>query len=169
MTQKQERFCEEYLVDLNATQAAIRTGYSEQTAKEQGCQLLTKLNIQERIAGLQKERSERTQITVDRVVEELKYIGLANIKNYVDAATKGFVTFKDIDEISEEDARAIESIKADYKDGKIEFKLHSKTRALEMLGRHLAMFTDKLEHGGKFEAVIISDKFLPKDNGTEPE
>ena len=163
MTPKQERFCEEYLVDLNATQAAIRAGYSEKTAKDIACQNLAKLNIQERIAGLRKEQSERTQITADRVVEELKYIGLANIKNYVDKSAKGFVTFKDIDEISEEDARAIEAIKSDYKEGKIEFKMHSKTKALEMLGRHLAMFTDKLEHKGRIEAVIVSDKFLPKE------
>ena len=153
MTPKQERFCEEYLVDLNATQAAIRAGYSEKTAKDIACQNLAKLNIQERIAGLRKEQSERTQITADRVVEELKYIGLANIKNYVDKSAKGFVTFKDIDEISEEDARAIEgeswavNFIADRVEGKV---------------------MQPLDVSGQIEAVIVSDKFLPKDeNGAK--
>ncbi len=59
LTAKQERFCQEYVIDLNATQAAIRAGYSEKTAKEQGSRLLTNVNLQKRITKLQKERFEK--------------------------------------------------------------------------------------------------------------
>ena len=79
LTPKQERFCEEYLIDLNATQAAIRAGYSANTAREQGAQNLSKLNIQEKIAELQAERSKRTEITQDRVVKELAAMAFAKL------------------------------------------------------------------------------------------
>ncbi len=72
LTPKQARFVEEYLVDLNATQAAIRAGYSKKTANEQGAQLLAKLSIREAVAGAQEARSERTGITQDEVIRGLK-------------------------------------------------------------------------------------------------
>ena len=71
MTPKQERFCVEYLVDLNATQAAIRAGYSEKTARSVGCENLTKPDISDRIAALQEERQARTLVTADDVVRGL--------------------------------------------------------------------------------------------------
>ena len=63
LTDKQSRFCDEYMIDLNATQVAIRAGYSENTAKEIACENLTKPNIQERIHELQKEAQERNKIS----------------------------------------------------------------------------------------------------------
>lgn len=80
LTDKQARFCEEYLIDLNATQAAIRAGYSEKTAREQAAQNLSKLNIQEKIAELKAERSKRTEITQDSVIQELAAVARAEIK-----------------------------------------------------------------------------------------
>ena len=77
MTKKQKRFVEEYLIDLNATQAAIRAGYSPTTAKEIGCENLTKPNISEAIAKAMAERSRRTGVNQDRVLQEL-----AKIKMY---------------------------------------------------------------------------------------
>lgn len=74
LTDKQERFCQEYLIDLNATQAAIRAGYSEKTAYSIGGQNLKKLEIQKKISEMKEERSSRTEITTDRVLE-----GIANI------------------------------------------------------------------------------------------
>ena len=71
LTDKQKQFCEEYLIDLNATQAAIRSGYSKNSAKEIGCQHLTKLNIQEYIQELKNKRSERVQITQDDIARDL--------------------------------------------------------------------------------------------------
>ncbi|WP_290497940.1 terminase small subunit [Hyphomonas sp. UBA4494] len=70
MTPKQLTFVQEYLVDLNATQAAIRAGYSPDTAKMQGSRLLTKDDVQAAIAEAQEQRREKLEITADRVVQE---------------------------------------------------------------------------------------------------
>ncbi len=72
LTPKQARFVEEYLIDLNATQAAIRAGYSAKTANEQGAQLLAKLSIRQAVAEAQTIRSKRTEITQDEVIQGLK-------------------------------------------------------------------------------------------------
>ncbi len=80
LTDRQARFCEEYLIDLNATQAAIRAGYSEKTANEQGAQLLAKLSIQEKITELKAERAKRTEMTQDSVIQELAAVARAEIK-----------------------------------------------------------------------------------------
>ncbi len=72
LTPKQARFVEEYLLDLNATQAAIRAGYSKKTANEQGSQLLAKLSIRQAVAEAQAIRAKRTEITQDEVIEGLK-------------------------------------------------------------------------------------------------
>ena len=72
LTPKQARFVEEYLIDLNATQAAIRAGYSAKTANEQGAQLLAKLSIRQAVAEAQVIRSKRTEITQDEVIQGLK-------------------------------------------------------------------------------------------------
>ena len=78
LTNKQKMFCKEYIVDLNASQACIRAGYSEKTAKEIGSQNLTKLNIQEEITRLMKDREERMQLTADKVLEDIERVrGLA--------------------------------------------------------------------------------------------
>jgi phage terminase small subunit len=78
LTPKQEMFCQEYLVDMNAKNAAIRAGYSEDTAQEQGSRLLSNVKVAERIAALQAERSERTEITVDKVLEQYWDIATAD-------------------------------------------------------------------------------------------
>lgn len=74
LTEKQKRFCDEYLIDLNATQAAIRAGYSARTANEQGARLLANVSVQEYIARKMAERSRRTGVNQDRVVLELAKI-----------------------------------------------------------------------------------------------
>ena len=71
LTDKQEMFCREYLIDLNATQAAIRAGYSEKTANEQGAQNLAKLSIAQRIIELKAERNERIEVNADYVLRRL--------------------------------------------------------------------------------------------------
>jgi phage terminase small subunit len=71
LTPKQDRFCREYLVDLNATQAAIRAGYSEKTAKQQGSRLLTNADVQTRISELQDEVRQRIDVKVDDVIARL--------------------------------------------------------------------------------------------------
>src|SRR6056297_478874 len=84
LTDKQKAFCEEYLIDLNATQAAIRAGYSEDSANNIGPENLLKPSIQKEIQKLKDVRSKRTQITADKVLEELARIGYSKITDYLE-------------------------------------------------------------------------------------
>lgn len=146
MTKKQKRFCEEYLIDLNATQAAIRAGYSPDTAKAIGCENLTKPDIRAHIDLVMAERSRRTGVNADRVIRELAKIAFVNATDVIDPKT---ATVKE--NALPEDTAAIQSVKVKTfgEDGlEREIKMADKLRALEMLGRHLGMFKDKLELSG---------------------
>ncbi|MDB2135553.1 terminase small subunit [Enterocloster clostridioformis] len=146
MTKKQKRFCEEYLIDLNATQAAIRAGYSPDTAKAIGCENLTKPDIRAHIDLVMAERSRRTGVNADRVIQELAKIAFVNATDVIDPKT---ATVKE--NALPEDTAAIQSVKVKTfgEDGlEREIKMADKLRALEMLGRHLGMFKDKLELSG---------------------
>ena len=79
LTNKQIRFCQEYIIDLNATQAAIRAGYSKSTARTIACENLTKPNIQQKLAELQAKVAKRNEVTVDMIINELKELGFSNI------------------------------------------------------------------------------------------
>lgn len=146
LTAKQEMFVQEYLIDLNATQAAIRAGYSTATAKEIGCENLTKPNIRARIDEALAERSKRTGVNQDRVILELARIGFfkPTIAINVNKATVN-------DDISEDDAAVISSVKVKVVSGETfdsterEIKFADKLKALELLGKHIGMFKDKVE------------------------
>lgn len=84
LTDKQKRFCEEYLIDLNATQAAIRAGYSEKTANEQGSQNLAKLSIQEYIAEIRQKMMEESGITKEKVLAEYQKLAFYDIREAFD-------------------------------------------------------------------------------------
>ncbi len=138
MTDKQKRFCEEYMIDLNATQAAIRAGYSPKTANEQAARLLANASIQNRIAQLQAEQSRRTGVSADRVVRELARIAFANASDLIDPETASVKL-----DASRDDLAAVQSIKVKSfgEDGlEHEVKLADKLKALDLLGRHLGMF-----------------------------
>lgn len=146
MTKKQKRFIEEYLIDLNATQAAIRAGYSPDTAKAIGCENLTKPDICAHIDRAMAERSKRTGVNTDRVVQELAKIAFVNATEVIDPKT---ATVRE--DALPEDTAAIQSVKVKTfgEDGlEREIKMADKLKALEMLGRHLGMFKDKLELSG---------------------
>ena len=85
LTEKQQRFVDEYLIDLNATQAAIRAGYSAKTADVQGSRMLGNVKVQQAISEAMAERSKRTGINQDRVVLELAKIALVKITDVVDS------------------------------------------------------------------------------------
>lgn len=146
LTAKQERFINEYLIDLNATQAAIRAGYSPRTANEQGSQLLANISIRAHIDKAIAEQSKRTGINADRVIKELARIALINaddVINMRDATVK--------EGAERDNTAAIASVKVKYFDGEVserEIKLADKIKALELLGKHLGMFTDKLDITG---------------------
>lgn len=139
MTDKQERFCQEYMIDLNATKAAIRAGYSPKTANEQAGRLLVNVSIQNRIAQLQAEQSRRTGISADRVLRELAKVAFANAGDIVDADD---ATLKE--DASPDDLAAVQSVKVKVfgEDGvEREIKLADKLKALDLLGRHIGLFS----------------------------
>lgn len=138
MTDKQARFCEEYMIDLNATQAAIRAGYSPKTANEQAARLLANVSIQNRIAQLQAEQSRRTGVSADRVVRELAKVAFVNAGDLIDARTASLKS-----DAAPDDLAAVQSVKVKTfeEDGlEQEVKLADKLKALDLLGRHLGMF-----------------------------
>lgn len=142
MTAKQRRFCDEYLIDLNATQAAIRAGYSPDTAEQIGYQLLQKTSVSDDIARAMAERSKRTGINQDRVLQELARIGFAKITDVMDPATA-----KIKENASEDDLACIQSVKIKPNEWgtEREVKLCDKKAALELLGKHLGIFKDRLD------------------------
>lgn len=163
LTPKQKRFVEEYLVDLNATQAAIRAGYSQRTASSIGEENLRKPEIDFAIQAAQAKRSERTEITQDMVLQELAKIGFSDIRkivrwgetmvrmetdkdgNDVEVPYHGLALI-DSTEIDDATAAAISEV-AEGRNG-LTVKLHDKKGALVDIGRHLGMFKDRVEHSG---------------------
>lgn len=146
MTQKQKRFIEEYLIDLNATQAAIRAGYSPDTAYSIGQENLKKPEIRAHIDRAIAERSKRTGVNAERVIQELAKIAFVNATAVIDPKT---ATVKE--DALPEDTAAIQSVKVKTfgEDGlEREIKMADKLKALELLGKHLGMFKDKIELSG---------------------
>lgn len=154
LTDKQRRFVEEYLIDLNATQAAIRAGYSVKTAKEIAAQNLSKLNISNEIAKAMAERSRRTGVSADRVIEELAKIGFVNICDVVDVTT-GRVCLG----AKKDDLASVQSIKIKETEfgTEQEVKLYDKKSALELLGKHLGIFTDKININANVDSRKLDD------------
>lgn len=146
LTTKQKRFVDEYLIDLNATQAAIRAGYSATTAKVIACENLTKPNIAELIQKRMGDRIKRTEITQDRVLREYARIGFSDMRKFTEWGPSG-VSLNDSAELNDDDAACVAEVsEVTSKDGgSIKFKLHDKKGALDSLARHLGMFVDKQE------------------------
>lgn len=148
MTEKQKIFADEYLIDLNATRA-YRVAYpsvkKEEAAAVNGSKLLRNTKVAAYIQERMKERQKRTEITQDRVLEELAAIAFAKATDYAEVK-EGQVIIKDTANMDEQQVRAIAGIE----EGKfgIKVKLNDKEKALELLGRHLGMFKDKLEVSG---------------------
>lgn len=158
MTAKEKRFCEEYLFDLNATKAAIRAGYSQKSAGNIGCENLKKPHIRARIEKLEAERSKRLGITADRVLDELAKIGFVKATDVINGST-GEVR----EDAAPEDLACISSIKVKViptEDGNIierEVKLVDKNKSLELLGKHIGLFTDNVKLTGEMGVTIIDD------------
>ena len=157
LTAKQKAFVAEYLIDLNAKQAAIRAGYSAKTAKDIGCQNLAKLDIQKALKEAMDKRSERTEITQDMVLNELAVIGFSDMENYVDFGPNG-VTLKELADMPKTHSRAISEVTHNFTSeggGSVKFKLYDKQSALVNMGKHLGMFTDKLKLEGDLKVTEI--------------
>lgn len=145
LTPKQKQFVAEYLVDLNATAAAVRAKYSEKRASEIGYQLLQKTTVQAAVQKAMQEREQRTQITQDRVIQELAKVAFANGAAFARVVGGGTrVELTDTDQLTDDQRAAISCVK----EGKygIEVSTYDKVRALELLGKHLGVFDSR---GGK--------------------
>lgn len=148
MTKKQKIFADEYLIDLNATRAykvAYPSIKKDETARANSSRMLTNANVAKYIAERMQDRQKRTEITQDRVLEELAAIAFARATDFAEVKD-GLVIIKDTAGLSEKQIKAIAGIK----EGKfgIELKLNDKEKALELLGRHLGMFKDRVEVSG---------------------
>jgi phage terminase small subunit len=144
---KQQRFVAEYLVDLNATQAAIRAGYSAKTAEQQGPRLLGNVEIATAVAAGKSRQLETADLSAARVLEELRRLAFSNVLDLFDEHGN----LRPIHTLTREQAACIASLEvikknAEAGDGKIDtvhkVKVWDKTRVLEMCAKHFALLTD---------------------------
>lgn len=149
MTKKQKIFADEYLIDLNATRA-YRVAYpsvkKDETAAVNGSKLLRNTKVQEYISERMQERQERTEVTQDMVIKELASIAFSKVTDYVEIRSNGVCStavIKPTTNLSDQQVSAIAGIKEGANG--IEIKLNDKEKALELLGRHLGMWNDKLD------------------------
>lgn len=146
---KQKRFVEEYLIDLNATQAAIRAGYSEKTAYSSGQRLLKHVEIQAAIQKRQSKRAVRTEVTQDRVVAELAKIGFSNLNKIItwggSTESTESISIVPSADIDDDTAAALSEFSLTPTGFKV--KLHDKLGALDKLARHLGMYSEAQDTG----------------------
>jgi len=150
LNRKQKAFCDEYLIDLNAKQAAIRAGYSPKTSEWIGPNLLKKSHVSAHIAEMMQQRSTRTQITADNVLRELAKLGFSNMEDFMVVGSDGFPRI-DLSSLDRDKSAAISELTVDtYNEAvgegefrevkKVKMKVADKKSALELLGRHLGIF-----------------------------
>lgn len=157
LTAKQQRFVDEYLIDLNATQAAIRAGYASANADVTGPRLLGNVGIAAAIAEGQKRLAQKAGVTAEKIVAELAKLGFSNMQDYVGVTSDGS-PFVDLSAVDRDKWAAVGEITVDHinkREGeetkaveRVKFKLADKRAALVDLGKHLGMFTDKVQHSG---------------------
>lgn len=175
LSAKQRRFIDEYLLDLNATQAAIRAGYSVKTASVIGCENLTKPKIATAIEQAQRQRAEQTGITQERVLEEVALLAFSDLTHYT-VSDNG-----DVQLMAGAPAgamRAVQSIKRRITERgsgddhcitrEVEIKLWDKPGPLKLAGQHVGLFIEKHEHTGKngkpiqtVTRVTFGGRYLP--------
>lgn len=139
LTPKQQRFVEEYLVDLNATQAAVRAGYSQKTASSIGEENLRKPEIQQAIAQAKAKRSEKVNITAEYVLGNLVEVAERCMQKRPVLNMKG-------EQVVDEDGA-----------NKWTFDSKGANRALELLGKHVGCFTDKVELSGALNLGVLEE------------
>lgn len=147
LTKRQERFAEEYLLDLNATQAAIRAGYKPDNADVTGPRLLTKSEVADAIRRAQEERSRRTEITVDSVLAELGRLGFANMLDFMEVGSDGIPRI-DFAHITRDKAAALQELTLEEVSTGIDDNLRTTRRVKFKLADKRAALSDMLRHLG---------------------
>lgn len=183
LTDKQAKFCEEYMLDLNATQAAIRAGYSVDTARQMGAENLSKPDISDRIAELQAERSKTTKIDAAWLLSRLAAEADADVNDIYDEFgavrpisewptifRKGLIAGIEVEELVHEvddpDADFDEPRKITVKKGRVvKFKLDSRVKRLELIGRHIGVqaFRENVNLTGAVAVANIPAEDLPDE------
>lgn len=164
LTPRQERFVEEYMIDSNATQAAIRAGYAVKGAEVTGCKLLRVPKVQALVDQKRTALAKRTEVSAERVIAEYCKIAFADMKDYVTIETATGNVRLDFSKIPAGGTAAIAEItQEEYTDGvgeaarevkRTKFKLHDKLRALDALAKHLGLFVDRSEEELTGEIII---------------
>ena len=160
LTAKQRKFIEEYLIDLNATQAAIRAGYSKKTAKQMGAENLSKPDIQEEIKKRTQSVTEKAGLTQERVLLEIARLAFNDPRKVFNEHGD----IKPIEEWEDEVAACISSVETTTttdKNGNTDFtrkiKFWDKGKQLELAGKYFKLFTDKVEHSGQIEVDVYQN------------
>lgn len=159
LSDKRKQFADEYLKDHNATQAAIRAGYSKKTAKNIASRLLTIASVQEYLAHRAKELLEKAEITPEKVLKELSTIAFSDIRDMVEWNGER-VVFKPSAELSDTAAHAISEVSAETATTRVDENIEShvtkmklktwnKNQALDKLGQYFKLFTENLNISGK--------------------
>ncbi len=161
---RHERFCLEYVRDLNATQAAIRVGYSQRAAKQIGSRLLTYADVADRVAELQMQVANKLEITAERVLRETARIAFADPRRFFNEDG----TLKNIKDLDDDSAAALASFEIEdgnTQHGRIhKIKRYDKGSALTLLGKHLKLFKDQVELDvgeGLAEAIAAARRRAP--------
>ena len=158
LTTKQLIFCKEYLVDMNATRAIIKAGYSKKSAETQGSRMLRNVKVDTYIKQMTKVRTEKLDITAERVLEELAHIAFFDIRNIFDGNS-----LKQVSDLDDKTARALSSVKSQIEktDGEnfaevVEVKSNDKLKALDMLSKHLGLYEN--DNKQKETSVVVVAK-----------
>ena len=156
MTVKRHRFVAEYLVDLNATQAAIRAGYAKKGAKDQAYQLMQLPEVAEAIEKAMGERNKRLQVDADYVLQRLTEIDQLDLADIFDVDGK-LMPIRQWPLIWRQMVKEV-----DMKTGKVKF--HDKLRALELIGKHVNVnaFREQVNHTGNINLTDITDEELER-------
>ncbi len=172
LTPKQIRFCKEYVIDNNGTQAAIRAGYSKKTANEQSSRLLVNVNIQDKISELQNKISDKLEITSERIAREFEKIAFSSIAHLHNT----WIERKEFNELTEDQKDAIQEIDTKvkvewhYNEEKkkkepieveyIKVKLFDKVKALENLGKHIGFYEEDNKQKNKESELSDEERRL---------
>lgn len=156
LTEKQRRFAHEYSVDYNATQAAIRAGYSEKTAGAQGHELLKKLEIQSLVAELHKQQNEKADTKAAEILAELDRLALANPHDYMVPGPDGDPVMKKFADLTREELAAVQTFEVKRlsvggKDNDAEVityrvAQHPKVKAIELALKRRGLMVERVEN-----------------------
>jgi len=162
LNERQKLFCREYVIDFNGTRAAKAAGYSEKTADRIASEILVKLEIQNEIKRLTKERTERTEITADRVVRELAKIAFGTIDDLGKFTEEGEFILHNSNDMNESGKASLNTVSSSTTTGdggkttNLKITRQDKIKALELLGRHVGAFNN--DESGKATIKVTIGK-----------